>query len=207
MTYTDPCTKSFARGDVPRHAFNAAQGVPNHPSPAGTDGSTPSAISILSPPQMQSGPSPAAAQSPLNAPTPTTMAIRRKTMDNRAASLLGGRYGDFLGGMSAAELRSFTSPLDAWTNETDYFTEYRQHGWTNSGTLPSKPSSIGGRVPEYGHQTCCNSATCSISLLRQTRLVPLLASMTILREWKFASATEIAVLNPRNCVGGVFTSA
>ncbi|KAK6829647.1 hypothetical protein PG987_010231 [Apiospora arundinis] len=101
----------------PRHAFNAAQGVPNHPSPAGTDGSTPSAISILSPPQMQSGPSPSAAQSPFNAPTPTTMAIRRKTMDNRAASLLGGRYGEFLGGMSAAELRIST----AWLDQFWYF--------------------------------------------------------------------------------------
>ncbi|KAK7983393.1 hypothetical protein PG989_010795 [Apiospora arundinis] len=147
----------FARGDVPRHAFNAAQGVPNHPSPAGTDGSTPSAISILSPPQMQSGPSPATTQSPFNAPTPTTMAIRRKTMDNRAASLLGGRYRDFLGGMSAAELRIST----AWLDQFWYFAfkTFKHWGkgprvWTpdmlqfsdllNLASSPNTPGAIAG---------------------------------------------------------------
>ncbi|KAK8069909.1 hypothetical protein PG994_006525 [Apiospora phragmitis] len=109
-----PDSTIISRWDFPHQAFKITPGPSNHHSPAG---STPSAISILSPPQMPPGSSPSTARSPINVPTPTAVAIRDKTLNNRAVSLLDGRYGDFLGNMSSKERRISI----AWLDQFWYF--------------------------------------------------------------------------------------
>ncbi|KAK8085417.1 hypothetical protein PG997_006688 [Apiospora hydei] len=78
----------FARSDFPTQVHSAMLDAIDHQSPAGL---TPSAISVLSPPQMPPGSSPATVLPLNNAPTPTTIAIRDRTWNDRATSLLEGR--------------------------------------------------------------------------------------------------------------------
>ncbi|KAK7943591.1 uncharacterized protein PG986_012704 [Apiospora aurea] len=104
----------FARSDFLTQAHWAMLDALDHQSPAG---STPSAISVLSLPQMPTRSSPATVLPPNNAATPTTIAIRDRTWNNRATSLLEGRYGDFLGNMSTKERRISI----AWLDQFWYF--------------------------------------------------------------------------------------
>ncbi|KAK8044160.1 hypothetical protein PG993_004184 [Apiospora rasikravindrae] len=144
----------FARWDFLTQAHGAMLGALNHQSPAG---STPSAISVLSPPQMPPGSSPATARSPINAPSSTTVAIRNKTLNTRATSLLDGRYSDFLGHMTTKERKSVI-PY-AWLDQFWYFSfkTFKHWGkgpryWTanmlqfddplNLVTSPSTPGAI-----------------------------------------------------------------
>ncbi|KAK8115726.1 hypothetical protein PG984_012228 [Apiospora sp. TS-2023a] len=151
----------FARWNFPHHALQAAQCEASHHSPTGTDGSTPSDISMPSPPQMPPGASPSTARSPINAPTPTTVAIRDKTMISRATSLLDGRYGDFLKNMSVKDRKISI----AWLDQFWYFSfkTFKHWGkgprfWTadilqfgdllNTSSSPNTPGAIIGS-PNY----------------------------------------------------------
>src|SRR5438034_8043633 len=69
----------------------------DHPSPFGPSASTPSDVDMLSPP--------ANAPSPHNAPSPLSMALKKKTATDRAYLFAQGRFDDLVRSMNNAERR------------------------------------------------------------------------------------------------------
>ncbi|KAK7931180.1 hypothetical protein PG985_001892 [Apiospora marii] len=104
----------FARWDVSYQALKTAHGVATHQSPSGWKSTR---LPIHGCPQMPQGPSPLATRSCSNVTTQRVAAIRDWTLNYRAASLLDGRYEDFLAGMSANEQRLSI----AWLGQFWYF--------------------------------------------------------------------------------------
>ncbi|KAI0154615.1 hypothetical protein GGR57DRAFT_512123 [Xylariaceae sp. FL1272] len=115
----------FGTWNLPYGALKASLTFQEHTSPFGGDWSTPSEISFLSPNTPAGGPSPGHVQSPANAQTPTTIAIRAKANEDRARFLVQGKADELLKDLSRKEKRVAAT----WLYELWFFAFTTSKNW------------------------------------------------------------------------------
>ena len=110
--------------------------------------STPSDVMIQTPPADN-------AASPANAPSPLSVALRKKTLTDRAYMFLDGRHDDLLRSLSKDE-RRLVEPVRKVSFSLTLEVLY-QIGYTSSGFSPSPRRSPGGEALDTGPQICWTS--------------------------------------------------